>query len=425
MTVKTVKGFRDALPDESNVWRWVSGRIRETFQAWGFREIRLPIVERTELFARSLGETTEVVEKQMYSFPDLRGESLTLRPEGTAPAVRAYIEHHLDQGEPVTRLHYAGPMFRYERPQKGRYRQFFQMGVELIGDSSPEADAEVLSLLDTLLSRVGVSEVALAINSLGHGGCRPPFLEVLRSYLESHRAGLCGDCVRKIETNPMRVLDCKVDACIAVAAGAPSILEHICKECRTHFDEVRARLDLLGVKYVVDPRIVRGLDYYVRTAFEATSARLGAKNSVAAGGRYDGLVKALGGPDVPGLGFAIGMERLMALLPEDIEFPSDRPSVVMVGAGTPEARSAAFVLADRLRRSGIDVGSGGGRSLKSQLRRADKTGAPFVVILGDEELEKGEVVLRDMRHQSQERVPRDRVGDILLRRLGLDSTAKS
>lgn len=425
MTVKTVKGFHDTLPDESNIWRWVSGQIRETFQAWGFREIRLPLVERTELFARSLGETTEVVEKQMYSFPDLRGDSLTLRPEGTAPTVRAYIEHHLDQGEPVSRLHYAGPMFRYERPQKGRYRQFFQMGVELIGDGSAEADAEVLSLLDALLARLGITGVTLAINTLGHGKCRPAFLETLRSYLGAHRGKLCEDCLRKIETNPMRVLDCKVDACIAVAAGAPSILDHICEECRTHFEEVRALLDLLGVKYVIDPRIVRGLDYYVRTAFEATSAHLGAKNSIAAGGRYDGLVKALGGPDMPGLGFAIGMERLISLLPGHIEVPSDRPSVVMVATGIPEARRAAFALADRLRRSGIAVGWGGGRSLKSQLRRADKGGALFVIILGDEELERGEVVLRDMGHQSQERVPRDRVGDILLRRLGLDRTAKT
>ncbi|MDP3938982.1 MAG: histidine--tRNA ligase [Deltaproteobacteria bacterium] len=424
MTVKSVKGFRDTLPGESNVWRRVEERIRGAFHTWGFQEILLPFLERTELFARSLGETTEVVEKQMYSFQDLRGESLSLRPEGTASAVRAYIENHLDQGDPIVRLFYTGPMFRYERPQKGRYRQFNQMGIELIGDPSPEADAEVLSLLDYLLAHVGVTDVTLAINNLGHAGCRPAYLDALRGYLASSREDLCADCLRKAEQNPMRVLDCKVEACIAVAAGAPSILDHVCAECRAHFEAVRALLDLNGVKYVVDPRIVRGLDYYVRTAFEATSSRLGAQNAVAAGGRYDGLVKALGGPDVPGLGFAIGMERLLALLPEDADVPSDRPSVAMVGAGSNEARQAAFLLADRLRRSGVAVGWGGGRSLKSQLRRADKAGASYVIILGDEELEKDEVVLRDMRHQSQERVPRARVGDILLRRLGLDETVK-
>jgi len=425
MTVKSVKGFRDTLPGESNVWRWVDQRIRGAFHAWGFQEILLPFLERTELFARSLGETTEVVEKQMYTFQDLRGESLTLRPEGTASAVRAYIENHLDQGEPVTRLYYTGPMFRYERPQKGRYRQFHQMGVEVIGDGSPEADAEVLSLLDFLLADIGVTGTTLAVNNLGHAGCRPAYLAALREYLSANRQGLCADCLRKADSNPMRVLDCKVEGCIAVAAGAPSILDHVCAECRAHFDQVRVLLDLSGVKYVVDPRIVRGLDYYVRTAFEATSPRLGAQNAVAAGGRYDGLVKALGGPDVPGLGFAIGMERLLALLPEDAEIPPDRPKVVMVGAGSIEARQAAFLLADRLRRSGVAVGWGGGRSLKSQLRRADRSGATFVLILGDEELEKDEVVLRDMRHQSQERVPRARVGDILLRRLGLDETVKA
>ncbi len=425
MTVKTVKGFRDILPGESNVWGWAEARAREVFRAWGFREIVIPVLERTELFTRSLGETSEVVEKQMYSFKDLRGESLTLRPEGTASVVRAYIEHHLDQGEPVTRLFYTGPMFRYERPQKGRHRQFFQLGVELIGDASPEADAEVLSLLDAFLARLGVSEITLAINSLGHAGCRPVYQRALGEYLSARRSALCGDCQRKLETNPLRILDCKVEGCAAVAGDAPSILDHICRECRAHFEEVRERLDLLGVKYVVDPRIVRGLDYYVRTAFEATSPRLGAQNAVAAGGRYDGLVRALGGPDASGIGFAVGVERLMVLLPEGVEIPSDRPNVIMLGVGEQAARKAAFVLADGLRRSGVEVAWGSGKSLKAQLRRADRASARFVVILGDEELAKDEVILRDMHLQSQERLPRARVGDILLRRLGLDETARA
>jgi histidyl-tRNA synthetase len=425
MSVKTVKGFRDILPGESSVWSWVEARAREVFQAWGFREIVIPVLEHTELFARSLGETSEVVEKQMYSFQDLRGGSLTLRPEGTASVVRAYIEHHLDQGESVTRLFYTGPMFRYERPQKGRHRQFFQMGVELIGDASPEADAEILSLLDAFLARLGVSGITLAINSLGHAGCRPVYQRALTAYLSARRSALCGDCQRKLEANPLRILDCKVEGCAAVASGAPSILDHICHDCSAHFEDVREHLDLLGVKYVVDPRIVRGLDYYVRTAFEATSPRLGAKSAVAAGGRYDGLIKALGGPDASGIGFAVGVERLMVLLPEGVEIPSDRPNVIVLGTGEQGARKAAFVLTDRLRRSGVDVARGGGRSLKAQLRRADRAGARFVVILGDEELARDEVILRDMHLQSQERLPRARVGDILLRRLGLDEAARA
>jgi histidyl-tRNA synthetase len=420
MTLKSVKGFRDILPGESAVWRWVDEKAREVFRAWGFREIVIPMVEHTELFARSLGDATEVVEKQMYSFPDLRGESLTLRPEGTASVIRAFIEHHLDQGESVAKLFYSGPMFRYERPQKGRYRQFFQIGAELIGDASPEADAEVLSLLDTLLARVGVVGTTLALNSLGHPGCRPSYLAALRAHFARRRDALCVDCRRKLERNPLRILDCKVDRCVEAATEAPSVLDHVCADCRAHFDAVRARLDLIGMKSVVDPRIVRGLDYYVRTAFEITSDRLGAKNAVAAGGRYDGLLEALGGPDLPGIGFAIGMERLIALLPADLEVPPDTPRVLLIGTGTQAARAAAFALADALRRGGVDVAWGGGRSLKSQLRRGDKMGASFVVILGDDELARDEVVLRDMRHQSQEKLPRAGVADVLRRRLGLD-----
>ena len=420
MTVKSVKGFRDILPGESALWRWADAKARDVFRSWGFREIVIPVVEHTELFVRSLGDATEVVEKQMYSFPDLRGESLTLRPEGTASVVRAFVEHHLDQGESVTRLFYAGPMFRYERPQKGRYRQFFQIGAELIGDASPEADAEVLSLLDTLLVRVGVAGTMLALNSLGHPGCRPSYLEALHAYFGRRREALCVDCVRKLEKNPLRILDCKVEGCAEASAEAPSILDHLCADCRVHFEAVRARLDLIGVKFVIDPRIVRGLDYYVRTAFEITTDRLGAKNAVAAGGRYDGLVKALGGPDLPGIGFAIGMERLAALLPADLDVPPDTPRVLLIGTGTEAARVSAFALADTLRRGGVDVAWGGDRSLKSQLRRADKMGASFVVILGDDELVRDEVVLRDMLHQSQEKLPRAGVSDVLRRRLGLD-----
>jgi histidyl-tRNA synthetase len=398
MTVKTVKGFRDILPEEARVFRWVEGRAREIFRAWGFREIVPPILERTDLFSRTIGEATEIVEKQMYTFQDLHGDSLTLRPEGTASVVRAYVEHHLDQENPVTKLFYTGPMFRCGA-QKGRYRQFFQAGLRCWA-TSPDADAEVISCLDALL-RVGVADRRLAINSLGHPGCRPAYLESLRAYFGGRRDTLCADCRRKIERNPLRILDCKVDRCIEIAAGAPSILDHLCAGCGEHFDGVRGRLDRMGVKAVVDPRIVRGLDYYVRTAFEATTDRLGAKNAVAAGGRYDGLVKALGGPDIPGIGFAVGLERLISLLPEGLPIPADGPRVLLVGAGGEPSREAAFALADALRRAGVSLEWGGDRSLKAAMRRADRIGAEFVLILGDEELARDEVVLRDMRRQSQ------------------------
>ena len=417
MTVKTVKGFRDILPEEARVFRWVEGRVREIFRAWGFREIVPPILERTDLFSRTIGEATEIVEKQMYTFQDLHGDSLTLRPEGTASVVRAYVEHHLDQENPVTKLFYTGPMFRYERPQKGRYRQFYQAGVEMLGDASPDADAEVLSCLDALLSGLGVADARLAINSLGHPGCRPAYLESLRAYFGGRQDALCADCRRKIDRNPLRILDCKVDRCIEIGAGAPSILDHLCAGCAEHFDGVRGRLDRMGVKAVVDPRIVRGLDYYARTAFEATTDRLGAKNAVAAGGRYDGLVKALGGPDIPGIGFAVGLERLIALLPEGLPIPADGPRVLLVGAGSEPARAAAFALADTLRRAGVSLEWGGDKSLKAAMRRADRIGAQFVLILGDEELARDEVVLRDMRGQSQEKIPRGAVTETLRRRL--------
>jgi len=421
MTVKTVKGFRDILPEEARVFRWVEGRAREVFQAWGFREIVPPILERTDLFSRTIGEATEIVEKQMYTFQDLHGDSLTLRPEGTASVTRAYVEHHLDQEHPVTKLFYTGPMFRYERPQKGRYRQFYQAGVEMLGDASPDADAEILSCLDALLAGVGVTDARLAINSLGHPGCRPAYLEALRAFFDRSRDALCADCRRKIDRNPLRILDCKVDTCIEIASGAPSILDHLCAECGAHFEGVRERLDRIGVKAVVDPRIVRGLDYYVRTAFEATTDRLGAKNAVAAGGRYDGLVKALGGPDVPGIGFAVGMERLVSLLPEGLPIPADGPRVLLVGAGGEAPRAAAFALGDGLRRAGVRLEWGGDRSLKAALRWADRIGADFVLILGDEELARDEVMLRDMRRQSQERIPRAAVAETLRRRLAAGS----
>jgi histidyl-tRNA synthetase len=391
----------------------------EVFQAWGFREIVPPILERTDLFSRTIGEATEIVEKQMYTFQDLHGDSLTLRPEGTASVVRAYVEHHLDQENPVTKLFYTGPMFRYERPQKGRYRQFFQAGVEMLGDASPDADAEVLSCLDALLSDLGVADARLAINSLGHPGCRPAYLESLRAHFGGRQDALCADCRRKIERNPLRILDCKVDRCIEIAAGAPSILDHLCAGCGEHFDGVRGRLDRMGVKAVVDPRIVRGLDYYVRTAFEATADRLGAKNAVAAGGRYDGLVKALGGPDIRDR-FRGGMERLIRSCRRS---PSPgRPRVLLVGAGGEPSREAAFALADALRRAGVSLEWGGDRSLKAAMRRADRIGAEFVLILGDEELARDEVVLRDMRRQSQEKIPRGGVIETLRRRLSAAGT---
>jgi len=397
MKINAVKGFRDVLPGESEVWSRLEEEARRLLARYGYSEIRVPLVERTELFARAAGETTDIVEKQMYSFQDLDGTSLTLRPEGTASVVRSYIENGLYGREPVSKLFYLGAMFRRERPQKGRLRQFHQIGAEVLGRDDPLVDAEQLVMLAEYFSVLGLATARIELNSLGCSSCRPAYREELRRYAEAHRSSLCGDCNRRIERNPLRILDCKEDA--ANLKDAPVMVDRLCSACAEHFAAVRGRLDAESVPFHLNPRMVRGLDYYCRTAFEIVAEGLGAQNAIGGGGRYDGLTADLGGPSVAGVGFALGIERLvLALRGPECATAFD----LFVAPLGERAEARAFHLARELRREGLRVEiEPGRRSLKSHLRRADKLAAAFVLIVGDDELSRGAGVLRDMRSQQQ------------------------
>lgn len=396
MKILSVKGFRDVLPDESARWAALESAARRVFGTYNYREIRIPIVERTELFTRSIGETTDIVEKEMYTFADRDDTSLTLRPEGTASVVRAYVEHAWHQQESVSKLFYLGPMFRRERPQKGRLRQFSQIGAEVLGRDDPAADAEMLLLLDDLLAAFGVAQARVGVNSLGCRDCRPAYRTALVAWGQAHVAEVCGDCQRRVAQNPLRLLDCKQPGCVAIREGAPCMLDHCCAPCRAHFERVLELLAAEDVRPRVQPYMVRGLDYYCRTAFEVVAEGLGAQNAVGGGGRYDGLVKDLGGPDVPGVGFALGVERLAIVLAAQGDDAAERPEFVILPLGD-AAETAALPLAHRLRRAGARVDLGcGQKSLKSQMRLADKLGTRYALLLGEEELAGGMLTVRDL-----------------------------
>lgn len=376
------------MPPEVFTWQRLESAAREAFRVYGFQELRPPIMESTDVFARSIGETSDIVEKEMYTFEDKGGRSITLRPEATAPIVRAFVENHLHTLPSPQKFWYAGPMFRYERPQKGRLRQFHQVGAEAFGVAGPAMDAEVVSLLMTLLEGAGLKGLAVQINSIGCRECRPSYRDALVDFFSSRLDGLCPDCRRRQKQNPLRILDCKVPGCIELRKGAPLVTESLCSACREHYAEVKSSLDALGVRYSENPEMVRGLDYYTRTTFEVTSEGLGAQNAVAAGGRYDGLVREFGGPDTPAIGFAAGMERLVELAGKGgSEIPSPRVFIASLGR---EATLRSLEMAGRFRREGIwaELGYGEG-SLKSQMRRADRTKADFVFIIGEEEIIKG------------------------------------
>lgn len=406
--ITAIKGMKDLLPKDSPAWRRVELKAREIFECFGFLEIRVPIMEKTSLFQRSIGETTDIVEKEMYTFRDRDDELLTLRPEATASVIRAYIEHNLSVSDPVIRLYTMGPMFRRERPQKGRFRQFHQIDVELFGDASPASDAEVIFMLMHFLHSLNVENLSLEINSLGCKACRPVFSRAVVDYLKGSESSLCPDCRRRMDTNPLRVFDCKVESCGSVIAGAPLITDFLCADCAEHFSKVKGYLNDLNLLYKINPRMVRGLDYYTRTAFEVKSGELGAQNSLAGGGRYDGLVQFLGGPDVPGIGFGIGMERLIAcLLPDgQSSFSTD----IFVAALGERAQKIAFTLTQELRRKGICAAMDySGKSLKSQMKRADKLNSAYALIFGEREIEENCVELRDMNTKIQQRLPLDHV----------------
>ena len=404
MVMKGIRGFKDILPGEVEKWQYVESEARRVFGLFGFLELRIPLLERTELFARSIGEATDIVGKEMYTFPDRDGDSLTLRPEATTSIMRAYLEHGLDVKEPVGKYYFIGPMFRYERPQKGRYRQFHQIDAEILGVQEAQADAELLVMLMRFLGGLALKNLNLQINSLGDPACRGPYRDEIQKFLRSKREGLCEDCQRRLETNPLRVFDCKKEECQAQLAGAPVVLDFLCPDCRRHFERVKGLLDELRLPYAVNPRMVRGLDYYTRTAFEVVAGDLGAQNAVCGGGRYDGLAEEIGGPSVPAIGFAIGVERLVMLLPEEKNYLR-YPDVFIAALGE-EAQRKGFALAQELRDAGVWVELDyEGKSLKSQMRKAGRFRTPWVVILGEEELKKDKAVLRDMAAKGQEEVP--------------------
>lgn len=401
MKIKALKGFKDIVPSEVQLWQYLEGVARDVFERFHFKEIRLPILEETELFARSIGEATDIVEKEMYTFVD---KQVTMRPEATASMVRAYIEHGLYVEKPVQRLFTIGPMFRHERPQKGRLRQFHQMDIEVLGSENPRVDVELIAMAAILLDELSL-QVSLEINSLGCPACRPGYRAELISYIEKRYDSLCSDCKRRSTANPLRVLDCKVPTCREQILDAPSIVEHLCGDCKDHFDKVQAGLRQLGVDYRLNKFMVRGLDYYCRTTFEFITADLGSQAAVAAGGRYDGLTELLGGPkNSPGIGFAMGMERLVLLLQQREESVVAADAVDLYIAGIGEQGSLkGFELAHAMRAGKFSVAMDHeGRSLKSQMKQANKAGARFVFIIGDTELASGKGILRNMLGEGEQ-----------------------
>lgn len=404
MEARLIRGFNDILPDQIKRWHYIEERARTIFELYGFSEIRTPVIEFTEIFVRSLGTTTDIVEKEMYTFTDRDGSSITLRPEGTAGVVRAFIEHSMYAKSPILKLYYTGMMFRHERPQKGRHRGFYQIGAELFGHKDPLADAEVIVMLWRFFEAIGISpHLKLEISSLGDENCRPFYKRKLIEFFTPRKYELCEDCQRRLDTNPMRILDCKKEGCREIAQEAPPVLNNLCDACKEHFKEVKDALEKIGTPYVFNPRIVRGLDYYTRTVFEVTTQVLGAQNAVGAGGRYDGLVEELGGPPTPAVGFAVGMERIVLLhekmFPEGFQKETDA-FIAHLGS---EAKGVAFLLAYELRKNGVFIDIDyENKSLKSQLKRADKLGVKYTIIIGEQELSRGKARVRDMRKSLEE-----------------------
>ncbi len=399
--LNAIKGFKDILPADAPFWRHIENVAREVARRYNFEELRPPIAEKTEIFARGIGEATDIVEKEMYTFVDKGEEKITLRPEATAGIVRSVLEHHLTEGGRAVRLFCLGPMFRYEKPQKGRQRQFHQLDVEVLGDAGPFVDVEVLAWLNDFLQGLGLTGLVINLNSLGCPQCRPAFREKLVNFFRERVESLCPDCRRRLEMNPLRIIDCKNEKCREMVKGAPIMLDHLCGECSDHFAKVKELLDILDLKYKVNPHLVRGLDYYTRTAFEVLSDDLGAQSAVAGGGRYDGLCTELGDENIPAIGFAVGMERLVMLLKDKGLIQAETPDyylAVLSQAALPVAFKLAKALRDQGRRV---VGDWEAGSLKSRLKRADKSGAAKTIMIGDDELASQKAVVRDMTAHDQ------------------------
>lgn len=413
MRITAPKGTQDILSEEAGIWRFVEDKIRGIFLEYDYGEIRTPIFEQTDLFARGIGETTDIVEKEMYTFTDMGGRSMTLRPEGTASVVRAYLEHNLAARGGISKLFYMGPMFRQEKPQAGRFRQFNQFGVEVLGEDAPLIDAEIIALATSIYQRMGLTELEVRLNSVGCPSCRQAYRDALVEALTPHAEAMCESCRRRLSQNPLRVLDCKSPVCQGLTAKAPTIDAYLCTDCCDHFASVKQYLDAVGVVYRVDTRLVRGLDYYSKTVFEVVYGGLGAQNAVCGGGRYDGLVQEIGGPPTSGIGFAAGMERLILTLQKQEKLPilNEGPQVFMAILGD-GAKASAFKLAQTLRQAGIPTEiEFKGRSLKAQMKTADKLKVQWVAILGDDELDRNVVLLRKMSDGSQQEVSQDQLAE--------------
>ncbi|MEI6667265.1 MAG: histidine--tRNA ligase [Acidobacteriota bacterium] len=417
--IPAIRGTHDILPGEVERWQHVEAVARRVFERYGYAEVRTPVIEKEELFSKGTGETTDIVQKEMYAFTDKGGERITLRPEATPSLVRVFVEHSLEQAMAVPKIYLIGPMFRYERPQKGRYRQFHQLDVEVFGVSDPAIDAEILDLAWTLVTDLGISGIELVINSVGCAACRPAFSAALIAALGEDVAKLCADCQRRATTNPLRIFDCKVPQDQPVIDTLPHSVDYLCASCTQHFDTVVKHLGVYGIPYRLSHRLVRGLDYYTRTTFEILGGNIGAQNAILGGGRYDGLVKQLGGPDRVGIGFAAGIERLVLAMPEQAGTANRKP--VFVAAMGETARDAALALLRDLRRAGLEAHMEyEGRSIKSQMKRADRLKAVVALILGDNELASGVVAVKNMKTSEQTLVPRDVVLEHVARMVALD-----
>jgi len=420
MLTRAPKGTKDILPSESYSWQYVEEKIRQIARLYGYREIRTPIFEHTDLFVRSVGDTTDIVQKEMFTFEDKGKRSITLKPEGTAGVVRAYIEHSLYAEPQPIKVYYITPCFRHERPQAGRQRQFNQFGVEVFGGKEASLDAEIISLAVKLFDSLAIKGLKVNLNSIGCPDCRGPYHEKIKEYLGDNINSLCKSCSDRYEKNPLRILDCKEEGCKALVAGIPLILDNLCDECKDHFDQVKAFLDAKGIDYQINPLIVRGLDYYTKTVFEIISDSLGAQSTVCGGGRYDGLVEECGGPKTPGIGFAIGLERLMMILEAQkaidiIEEPMD----IYIATIGDMARLKASELISVLRKKGISADMDHvGRSIKAQFKYAGKQGYKFVCTIGENELTTGDLRIKNMKEGKEDSIRIESLLDYLIKQLG-------
>ncbi len=416
--MQTIRGFRDILPEHIDLWQKIEKEAVSLFKAFGFQEIRIPVLEKTELFARSIGEATDIVEKEMYTFADRKGDKLTLRPEATASIVRSYIQHKMYATDPVRKFFMTGPMFRRERPQKGRYRQFYQIDVEVFGVESALIDSLLIYLLNELFKRLGLTGLSAHINSLGCPECRPSFQKALLKFLESKKENLCDNCLRRMDKNPLRIIDCKGKECKEAIKDAPATIDYLCNDCSDHFNLVKTSLKEQGVDFIVDKTLVRGLDYYTRTAWEILTTSLGAQSAVAGGGRYDGLVKEVGGPDTPAIGFAIGFDRLVEVMEQMDNNTEKKPLDLFIISIGDTAMKKGYLWSCELNQAGVRTEIDyRGKSLKALMKRANKLDASYVLIVEENQIAQNTVILRDMNRKDQVSIDMDTLVEELIKKL--------